>query len=381
VNDMDDLDELVRELGPTLRRVLRRAAAEITDDGPTTSPWASDHGPGSRPVQADMTLVELESTTSAITTPEHRPRHRMAAVILAAAAIVVVAVAGVALSRRDEKGADQQVEAVAESFMHAWVRGDGDAVAALLSTDGSFDAWTAETLPALGEWYRAMGWQYRADGCEVMSPERVSCGYTVENDLTRAFGRGPVAGSLFLDIEGGAVSSVIDDFNIAGYEDIWKAFAHWVRTHHPDDVDRMYAFVAGHALVDPASIALWSRHAGEFVESGGAYLARASAICTAAHERYDATATSAGSEGADAEAAAGILEDALVELRSVPPPEAVQERFDLGYTVLEQVVDSLRQLDGADAPASPAAQDLTNLLSQVGHFELGLEPCAFNPLS
>ena len=173
--------------------------------------------------------------------------------------------------------------------MKAWVRGDGDAVAALMSPDGSFDAWTAETLPALDDWYRAMGWQYRDDGCEVMSPERVSCEYTVENDLTRAFGRGPVAGSLFVDIEGGAVSSVIDDFNIAAYEDIWKAFADWVRTNHPDDVDRMYAFAAGYALVDPISIALWSRHAGEFVESGGAYLARASAICTAAHERYDLT--------------------------------------------------------------------------------------------
>ena len=62
------------------------------------------------------------------------------------------------------------------------------------------------------------------------------------------------------------------------------AFIDWVRAHHPDDVDRMYTFAASYALVDPTSIGLWARHAGEFVESGDAYIARASAICAAAHE-------------------------------------------------------------------------------------------------
>ena len=197
-----------------------------------------------------------------------------------------------------------------------------------------------------------------------MSPDRVSCEYTVENDLTRAFGTGPVAGTLFLDIDGGTVSGVVDDLNVAAYEDIWKAFADWVRTNHPDDVDRMYAFAAGHALVDPISIALWSRHAGEFVESGGAYLARARAICTKAHETYDITAGEAESEAADFTLAADILEDAVVELRSLPAPEAAGERFDRGYTVLGHLVDSLRQL-AADTAATTAANGPASSADQI----------------
>ena len=388
MNDVDDLDELVRELGPPLRRTLRRVAAEIIDDGSTTSLWANSDGPVSPPVEKDMALVELESTTRAQTPTEHHPRRRIASIIVAAAAVVVVAIAGVVLSRRDDDtAADQQAEAIAESFMRAWAVGDGEAVAASMSPDGSFDAWTAETLPALDDWHQAMEWRYRDEGCEVMSPDRVSCEYTVENDLTRAFGTGPVAGTLFLDIDGGAVSGVIDDLNVAAYEDIWQAFADWVRTNHPDDVDRMYAFAAGHALVDPISIALWSRHAGEFVESGGAYLARARAICTTAHETYDITAGEAESQAADFALAADTLEDAVVELRSLPAPEAAGERFDRGYTVLGHLVDSLRQLaadpaatTAANGPASSADQDLTNLLNQVAHLQIGLERCAINPL-
>ena len=42
-----------------------------------------------------------------------------------------------------------------------------------------------------------------------MSPDRVRASTPVENDLTRAFGTGPVAGTLFLDIDGGAVSGVV----------------------------------------------------------------------------------------------------------------------------------------------------------------------------
>ena len=85
--------------------------------------------------------------------------------------------------------------------------------------------------------------------------------------------------------------------------------------------------------------------------------------------------------------AADTLEDAVVELRSLPAPEAAGERFDRGYTVLGHLVDSLRQLaadpaatTAANAPASSADQDLTNLLNQVAHLQIGLERCAINPL-
>ena len=106
----------------------------------------------------------------------------------------------------------------------------------------------------------------------------------------------------------------------------------------------MYTFAAGYARVDPISIALWTRHAGEFVESGGAYLARARAICTAAHETYDISAGSAESEAADFEAAAASWRTPLWSCGRSPHQRPLQERFDRGYAVLGQLVDSLRQL-------------------------------------
>ncbi len=65
VNEMDELDDLERELGPSLRGALRRAAAEVTAGGSATSPWASDREPLQRPVQEGVTMVELEPATRA----------------------------------------------------------------------------------------------------------------------------------------------------------------------------------------------------------------------------------------------------------------------------------------------------------------------------
>ncbi len=270
--------------------------------------------------------------------------------------------------------------------MAAWVRGDGDAVAALMSPDGAFDAWTAETLPALDDWYRAVGWQYRVEGCEVMSGERVWCDYTVENDLTRAFGVAPVAGSFVLVVDAGTVTSVRDDITIGAYRDIWKAFIDWVREHHPDDVDRMYTAGTSYARADLMSIGLWERHSAEFVASGDAYIARARAICTAAHDSYDGlvSATAQG-EAVDTETAARILEEAVVELRVLPPPAIVDATFAAGYTQLDQLVDWLRRsaepttATAVDTPTSTDDQDLTNLLNGIAHRQIGLERCAFNP--
>jgi hypothetical protein len=390
VNDVDDLDDLERELGPTLRDVLGRVAAEITYARPPISPWASSDDPGSGPAEDRVVMVELESSTGAAAARERRrPRVGVAAVLCAAAVIVVAVVVVLAPLDRD-RADDQQAKAVAESFMTAWARGDSTAVAALLAPDGFFDAWTAETLPALDDWYQAIGWQYHEEGCDVMSPDRVWCDYTVDNDLTRAFGRDPVPGSLVLIIDGQTVTSVRDDLTIGAYRNIWTAFSDWVQAHHPEDVDRMYSLAAGYPRVDPASIGLWEQYTGEFIESGAAYIARARAICAAAHEDYDRlVADSAGSEAAEAEAALGVLFETLAELQTLPPPTAVQAPFDLGFSLIQQLIDALHRSitpgpttpTSPDAPRSPADGNFTDLLTPIAHLQIGLEPCAINPMS
>ena len=80
--------------------------------------------------------------------------------------------------------------------------------------------------------------------------------------------------------------------------------------------------------------------------------------------------------------------DAVVELRALPPPQAVQARFDRGYTLLEQLVDALRRLaatgpvpdTAADTSPSSVDGDVAGLLGQIPHLEIGLERCALNPL-
>jgi hypothetical protein len=383
VSDVDDLDDLEHEFGPSLRVALRRIAAEITEHEPTTSASASARrlDTGSPKAPDGVTMSDREGSTGTGTARERRQPRLRALAIAAAAVVVVVAVIAVTLSPFDhDKPADKRADAVAESFMKAWVGGDGGAIAALLSPNGFFDGWTPATLPELPEWYQAMGWQYQDKGCEVMSSGRVWCDYTVENDLTRAFGKEPVTGSFVLIIDGGTVTSVRDDLNIGAYRDIWTAFSDWVKLHHAGDVDRMYTLAGGYARVDPISVALWKRYASEFVESGDAYVARARAICTAAHAKYDGlVAPGAPNEGSAPEAAAGVLAEALAQLQALPPPATVRGSFEVGFSLIDQLAEASRRLP-VDAPPSSADDALRSPLAQIPHLEIGLERCAINPL-
>ena len=388
MNDFDELDELERDLGPLLRVALRRTAAQVTATGTTTSPPTSDHDPVSPPVQDRVTMIDLETSPRAEPAPPRRRPWLIVAAIAAAAVVVVVVTVTALLRRNNTEPADQPVEPAAQAFMDAWVRGDGNAVAALIAPDGSVDRWAAQTLPALHDWLRAVGWHYQDEGCEVISPLRVSCDYRFQNDLTNAFGSEPMTGSFVLTIDGSVVTDVTDELDTAAFNDIWDAFSGWVRANHPDDFDRMYTLSARDPLVDSMSTGLWERHIHEFIESGAAYIARADAICTAAHERYDGlVAASAGGETANSQAAADIIDEALAELRAIPPPEASQARFEYGYRLLEQLADTLRPSATAtpptpiDAPPpTPEADaDLANLLHSIEYLELGLGTCAINP--
>ena len=359
-----------------MRVALRRSADEITDDGADVGgadePDRTGRSDDRRPRDID-TGHDRAPTTSVPLHDRGDPRRRRSR---------RRSVAAVALSRRDHGGpADRPVEAVADSFMKAWVRGDGDAVAALMSPDASVDVWSADTLPALQDWYRAVGWRSDEEGCEVVSPDSVSCDYTFRNDLTHAAGTEPVAGTFLLVIDGGTVTRVSDRINTASYEDIWKAFVDWVRTNHPDDFDLMFTSDAKYPLVDPVSIGLWARYTAKFSGSGAAYIARADAICTAANERYHDLVDASPENGTVAlQAAARALEGAIAELRAVPPPADVQTRFDHGYALLQQVIDAFRQMAAADPTSSPPpSADLDDLLHQIDFMGLGLTGCAFNP--
>ena len=106
----------------------------------------------------------------------------------------------------------EQDIAVGDSFMQAWLEDDGEAAAAMLNPEGTFDGFQPAILPALHDWFRAGGWTFSGGGCGIhgWGPKRgvVGCGFRFENDLTRALGMRPV------ESKQTCLSFVIDDGRI-----------------------------------------------------------------------------------------------------------------------------------------------------------------------
>jgi hypothetical protein len=293
--------------------------------------------------------------------------------IAAAAAVVVVAVV-VALSslgRRDT--AADRTKAVGDSFMNAWVDGDTARLAAVLAPDAVFDGWTPETLPALGDWFQALGWNYHNEGCRALAADKVWCAYTVENVLTRAFGEGSVASSFVLTVDGDTVASVADNLNVGPYRDIAIAFGNWVNAQHASDISQMYTIGVGYPRVDPIATGLWKTYSRLFIDSGDAYVARARLICDAAHAKYDELVANAEGTQAKSAAAAQVLSDALAELESLGPPAPVKTSVDVGYSIIGQLVDAYGGSSGAGSVT------VTDVLANLPHTEVGLERCAIDP--
>jgi hypothetical protein len=153
----------------------------------------------------------------------------------------------------------------ARALMDAWVTGDGAAAAALFAADGTWEDVPAERLPELHDWLSAVGAAYMSDGCRVRpAMADVECTYTVENDVTRVLGTGPIANRFVVEVAEGAILSVNDMPN-EELDELWQTFADWVAENHPDDVEQMFVAGSTTARLEPASIELWRSHVEEFV--------------------------------------------------------------------------------------------------------------------
>ena len=84
-NGFDDLDELERELGDTVRAALRKVAKTVADD---QRPMGSGHGSSAGEL---FLTVDAENTTKS--RPPRNGMHLFAAGILAAASVAAIAVA------------------------------------------------------------------------------------------------------------------------------------------------------------------------------------------------------------------------------------------------------------------------------------------------
>ena len=276
-------------------------------------------------------------------------------------------------------------EEVAESFMEAWVRGDGEAAASLFRPGARFHGVEQEMFPALHQWYRAVGQEYRGRGCELLGRYStvVSCDYWYSNKLTRDHGLGPLTGRHMVFVDDGAINGVIEMYFGFAYDD-FLGFTDWVSTNHPDHFELMFRFSpnpsaapnTNYPLLDPTSIALWEQYSEEFVVSiRGAkaeYIGQIREICTAAHARLNEELQAAGIEmqfpngpGIDRlnllpareadwvayEAAARrIMGETLTELRALRPPPVIEAEFGHLYGLMDQFAR------GEEAPFTPTAE-------------------------
>jgi Tol biopolymer transport system component len=129
VNEFDDLDQLERELGPSLRLALRHIAAEITDDKPTSS--LGPNGDGAVGAFVEVPLVEaVPETVAGVAKPdievaEHRrrlPPIRLVAGGLVAAGLVAV----LALVVRNGSESEPAVAPPAANGLIAFAGNQGD---------------------------------------------------------------------------------------------------------------------------------------------------------------------------------------------------------------------------------------------------------------
>ncbi len=151
----------------------------------------------------------------------------------------------------------------ARELMDAWVAGDGDAVADLFAPDGTWEDVAADQIPALHDWLRVVGADYRADACDLRTTVESRCDYTVENDLSRFLGIGPIANRFVVTVEDGHITRV-DEVPNEQLDEIWSTFADWVAREHADDVEQMFVADTTMPRLDAASIELWNRYVDEF---------------------------------------------------------------------------------------------------------------------
>jgi hypothetical protein len=296
--------------------------------------------------------------------------------------------------------------AVGKSFMDAWVQGDGEAAAAMFKPEGTFDGFLPEILPALHDWFRAGGWTFRSDGCgkyvETSEEDNlglgiVSCGFTYENDLTRALEMDPVGHSIAFIIDAGSIDAATTQqtewygsmgdgsFNLFRspnpqrlvsdrFGAVWDVFIDWISSRHPDEFGRMYDAGRGYPLLDPRSIRLWERYTDEFVASPQAlrrsftgwmasrsFDVQAGRICVSADDRFWATEAARRVDHQDPNAdlddlavfystLTRIAEERLAELRALPLKTEADRATMVEFVPLaEYMIEILRQQAAAAA--------------------------------
>ena len=383
-------------------RLFERADPAGVDDVASVSD-AAGYLDALRTRSSHVTIIEIPPA------PTGPPRRRRWRIVTAAAAAVVTIVGGaLVLAARDdarepepgqtpvateapEQPANAAAEEVVSGFLEAYGAFDVDRALAYLADDADI----SPLLKSVGKvdvegrqdefrlvvsWLEAQGYkqvldtrpQGRTLACEEQgssaSQTTLRCEFAFHLLGSREIGLGPFGGSYFdLTVRDGEITRASTYWETAEFSpQLWEPFASWVSLAHPDDAAVMYVDEThSGARLTEESIPLWELHTGEYAGSGRSYIARADAICGAAHQRV----REEGGPEFYNESWGRILDEALTELRAVPPPEAVRARFDEAYALVEQLADAMMISD-----TNPSLVDLLHQIEGVP----GMQECTFH---
>jgi hypothetical protein len=329
-------------------------------------------------------------------------RHRWRTITGVAAAILLIAVGAVVVVARNDPPLETSVaanagasaekaEEVARGFLDAYGAFDADRAMTFLTEHAVAAEWRTPAkfrlelmlLQASG-WKQTISHPYTAahagdvpppppgrDGCEpynfgadkkelAAGRLTVRCTYTYHGLRSDAIERGPYEGAYWaIIVDKGRIVSAENriDTGLDGFDDeMWRPFRRWVSSAYPQDAAAMYQGNNRSGWKrSEESVRLWDQHTREFVAIGAPYIARAEAICAAAHDRLETTSDPPPTGPFDANVdayeaydamSARILEEALAELRAVPPPEAFRVQFQQAYALGDNLVGLLRNEPG-----------------------------------
>jgi hypothetical protein len=383
-------------------RLFERSDPARVDDVASVSDGAG-YLDARRTRSSHVTIIEIPPTP---TGPPRRHRWRIATA--AAAAVVLIVGGALVLAARDnsrepepdqrpvateapEKPANAAAEEVVAGFLEAYGAFDVDRAMAYLADDAEISpllksvgatgqAGGRDEFRLLVSWLEAEGYKQildtRPQGRTVACDEQGSsasratlrCEFAFHLLRSDEVGLGPFKGSYFdFTVRDGEIIRASTYWETAEFSpQLWEPFANWVSLAHPEDAAVMYVDEthSGARLTDE-SIPLWELHTGEYAGSGRSYIARADAICGAAHQRV----REEGGPEFYNESWGRILDEALTELRAVPPPEAVRARFDEAYALVEQLADGMMNSD-----TNP---NLVDVLHQIEGAP-GMQECTFH---
>ena len=299
--------------------------------------------------------------------------------------------AGLFEQRLEQYVAEQTAKLdTAEAMMAAWVEGDGEAVATTFAADGTWEGFAVATLPALHDWYRAVGWEHHNEGCRAASDvgeHRLLLHVRERSDpVPRRRSAGRILRPRHRRRRGHDGDKPIQPPPRRQLADVPSMGRGQPPRRHRADVHRRHQFRPVGPDLDRVVGAVRRR-----LRRLRRRLHRpAESICAAAHARLNDELESAGIE-LDAspeddgsglqliphdeedlqsyeEAARRVEREVLVELRAVVPPEAVRDEFDHAYDLLDQFAD-------AEPTTNTEPAELRNQVDGLG---LGLQHCTFS---